>query len=59
MFCGQYKEPMSAERAYERGEFRFYNFLQDKICLIHDIFDFGKHPKNYYSPKNPLEAKKK
>lgn len=43
---------------YERGEFRYYNFLQDKICLIHDIFDFGKYPQNYYSPKNPLEAKK-
>lgn len=46
------------QRAYERGEFRYYNFLQDKICLIHDIFDFGKYPQNYYSPKNPLEAKK-
>ncbi len=29
-----------------------------EICLIQDIFDFKKYPKNYYLPKNPLEAKK-
>ena len=46
------------QRAYEKGEFGHYNFLKDKICLIHDIFDTEKYPKNYYSPKNPLEAKK-
>jgi hypothetical protein len=46
------------QRAYEKGEFRYYNYLKDKICLIHDVFDFEKYPKNYYSPKNPLEAKK-
>lgn len=46
------------QRAYERGDFRYYNYLKDKICLIHDIFDFSKYPKNYYTPDNPLEAKK-
>lgn len=32
--------------------------MKDKICLVHDIFDFSKYPKNYYTPENPLEAKK-
>lgn len=46
------------QRAYEKGEYRYYNFLKEKIKLIHDVFDFKKYPNNYYSPKNPLEAKK-
>lgn len=51
----------TVQRAYERGEFRFYEFLKDKIKLVHDIFDFRKYnsnASNYYSSKNPLEAKK-
>ena len=46
------------QRAYEKGDFRYYNFLKEKINLVHDIFDFEKYPKNYYNQKNPLEAKK-
>ena len=46
------------QRAYEKGEFGHYNFLKDKIYLVHDIFDNDKYPANYYTPKNPLEAKK-
>lgn len=38
--------------------FRYYNYIKEKIALVHDIFDFGKYPKNYYTPKNLLEAKK-
>lgn len=48
----------SIQRAYEKGEFRYYNYLKDKISLIIDIFDTKKYPKNYYSQKNLLEAKK-
>ena len=46
------------QRAYERGDFRYYNYLKDKICLVHDVFDFKKYPKNYYSSKNPLSKEK-
>lgn len=46
------------QRAYEKGEFRYYNFLKEKITLVQDIFDFKKYPKNYYKPEFPLEAKK-
>lgn len=46
------------QRAYEKGQFGHYNYLKDKIKLVQDIFDFDKYPKTYYSPKNPLEAKK-
>ena len=40
------------------GTIRYYNYIKEKIALVHDIFDFVKYPKNYYTPKNPLEAKK-
>lgn len=46
------------QRAYQNGDFRYYNYIKEKIALVHDIFDFVKYPKNYYTPKNPLEAKK-
>ena len=48
----------TVQRAYERGDFRYYNYLKDKIKLIYDIFDSKKYPDNCYSEKNPLEAKK-
>ena len=46
------------QRAYEKGEFRYYNYLKDKISLVIDIFDKDKYPDNYYTQKNLLEAKK-
>lgn len=46
------------QRAYERGDFRYYNYLKEKIYLIHDIFDSKKYPNNFYTPENPLEQKK-
>lgn len=46
------------QRAYEKHEFGHYNFLKDKIRLVHDIFDTKNYPNNYYNSKNPLEAKK-
>ncbi len=46
------------QRAYEKGDFRYYNFMKDKISLVQDIFDTDKYPNTYYTPKNPLEAKK-
>lgn len=46
------------QRAYEKCEFRYYNYLKDKISLVMDIFDKDKYPNNYYTQKNLLEAKK-
>ncbi len=48
----------TVQRAFEKGEFRYYNYLKDKIRLVYDIFDTAKYPHNYYTQKNPLEAKK-
>lgn len=50
------------QRAYERGEYRYYNYLKDKIKLVYDIFDTryynSKDHSIFYTPTNPLEAKK-
>ena len=46
------------QRVYEHSDFRYYNFLKDKIKLVYDIFDTKKYPNNQYSCGNPLEAKK-
>ena len=46
------------QRAYEKSDFRYYNYLKDKISLVFDIFDNDNYPNIYYSNKNPLEAKK-
>lgn len=50
------------QRVYERGEYRYYNFLKDHIEIVHDIFDvrFSQEIKKgaIYTPVNPLEAKK-
>ena len=45
------------QRAYEKGDFRYYNYLKEKICLVHDILDTRRLSSNYYTPKNPLDKK--
>lgn len=50
------------QRVYERGEYRYYNYLKEKIKLVYDIFDVryynSKDHSLFYTPNNPLEAKK-
>jgi len=51
----------AVQNVFEKGETRFYNFLQDKISLVVDLYDAEKYEnwKNYYGPKNPLTAENK
>ena len=48
----------AVQRAYEMGEFRYYNFIKERISLVQDIFDAANYPKTYYTPKNPLSQEK-
>lgn len=48
----------TVNRIYERGDFRFYNYLLERISLVQDIFDQPKYPNTYYTPKYPLDANK-
>jgi hypothetical protein len=48
----------SIQRVFERGEMRYYHFLQDKISLVIDIYDKQKYQnsKNYYRRGNVLTS---
>lgn len=47
------------QRAFIRGEMRFFDFLKEKISLIVDIYDFDKYPDNFYNKRNnPFDVTK-
>lgn len=51
----------SVQRAFERGEMRYFNFLRDKFELVWDIFDKNNYKGggNFYDRnRNPFEIKK-
>lgn len=51
----------AVQRVFERGETRYYDYVQDQVSLVIDLYDTEnfKDWKNYYSPKNPLTPDKK
>lgn len=66
----QYTEPLlniadylcwAIQRVFERGEMRYHNFIQTKIKMILDIYDFEnrKENRNVYTAENPLSIKNK
>jgi len=48
----------TVNRVFERGDYRYYRFLLDRISLVQDIFDQAHYPNTYYTPKNPLSEEK-
>lgn len=51
-----------AQRVFEKGETRFYDYLRDKIRLVVDLYDSENYAgnRNYYDHhRNPLTAKNK
>lgn len=46
----------TVQRVFEKKDFRYYNFLKEKIAFVYDIF--GNYPKIYFTPTNPLEIEK-
>lgn len=51
------------QNVFERGQMRYYNFMQDQISTVIDLYDFESYGKpgwqNYYGKNNPLTAKNK
>ena len=46
-------------QVYEHNDFRYYNFIKDKVDLILDVFDYSKNPYGtYYTKKNPITIEK-
>ncbi len=46
----------AVQRVFERGEPRYYDFVEDKISLVVDLYDSEHYEesKNYYRKGNPL-----
>lgn len=51
----------SVQRVFERGETRYYDFVQERVAVVVDLYDFNNYEKgrNYYTPKRPLTAANK
>ena len=49
------------QRVFERGETRYYDYLQERIRLVVDLYDFDNYAgsKNYYNHKRPLTPQNK
>jgi methylaspartate ammonia-lyase len=52
----------AVQRAFERGEMRYFEFLREKLELVRDIFDFEKRKRGekccYDRDRNPFDIKK-
>lgn len=49
------------QRVFEKGEMRYFNFVNERIKLVIDLYDASRYEKsrNYYRKGNPLTAKNK
>lgn len=48
----------AVQRVFVKKEIRYLDFVKEKISLIVDVYDFEKHPKNYYNRKNAFDLNK-
>lgn len=48
----------AVQRVFEKGETRYYDFMEDKISLVVDLYDTTKYPgnKHYYRRNNKLTS---
>lgn len=46
------------QRAFSKGEDRYYKFVEEKVSYLVDIYDTKKYPKNYYTRKNKFDLTK-
>jgi hypothetical protein len=51
----------AVQRVFEKGQTRYYDYLQGKIRVVIDLYDSEKYPgnRNYYDQRNPLTAQNK
>lgn len=49
------------KRVFEKGEMRYYNYIEEKVPLIIDIYDASKYEgnKHYYKGKHKLTVETK
>ncbi len=45
-------------RAFVNREMRYYNFVQEKVSLLVDLYDTSNYPRNFYNRENPFSIEK-
>lgn len=45
-------------RAFVKREMRYYQFIEDKVSLLVDLYDTPNYPRNWYSRENPFDINK-
>lgn len=48
----------AVQRAFIRGEDRYFKFVEDKVTYLCDVYDTDKYPKNFYSRGNKFDITK-
>jgi hypothetical protein len=48
----------AVQRAFVKKEMRFFNFIEEKVKYLVDVYDTDKYPKNFYSKKNKFDITK-
>jgi hypothetical protein len=48
----------AVQRLFEKGQDRYFKFIEEKVKYIVDVYDSDRYPDNFYSKHNPLELKK-
>ncbi len=48
----------AVQRAFVRGEMRYYRFVEEKVSLLVDLYDVAKYPRNWYNRDNPFDISK-
>jgi len=48
----------AVQRAFIRGEFRYFDFVREKVSFLVDLYDFEKYPNNFYNRKNGFSKNK-
>lgn len=46
------------QRAFVKGDERYYLFVKEKVSYLVDIYDFDRYPKNFYHKKNEFRVNK-
>jgi len=48
----------AVQRAFVKGENRYYKFVESKVKFICDVYDIDKYPNNFYNKENPFSVNK-
>lgn len=48
----------AVQRAFVKRESRYLEFMESKVSLIADIYDFANYPHIFYNKKNPISVHK-